>query len=144
MTLPFLDRLFELFYSGTLLWNKGNNICVDLLLHIGACHDKVLQANQRQPCGSVAQVFRDAIPAWNEFETQRGWIRSDELKSQQKTNFEEAMTSDQRWEIAPVEVKGAVGWGVRGPGFNGERGASVTSSESPAQIRHFALLFSCF
>jgi hypothetical protein len=109
MTLPFLDRLFELFYSETLLWNKGNNICVDLLLHIGACHDKVLQANQRQPCGSVAQVFREAIPAWNEFETERGWIRSDELKSQQKRNFEEAMTSDQRWAITTVEVKGAVG-----------------------------------
>jgi hypothetical protein len=69
----------------------------------------VLQANQRQPCGSVAQVFRDAIPAWNEFETQRGWIRSDKSKSQQKFFFEDAMTSDQRWAITPVQVKGAVG-----------------------------------
>ena len=107
LTLPFIDKLFELFSSGTLLWNDGNNICVALLLHIGHCHDKVLQANQRQPCGSVAQVFREAIPYWTAYDNQKGWIHS--ATSQHKNRFEAAITSHPRWAITAPEVKGAVG-----------------------------------
>jgi hypothetical protein len=106
VALPFIDRLFEMFNSGTLLWNNGNNICVDLLLHIGRSHDKVLQANQRQPCGSVVDVFMEAIPIWNDYEKQKNWIFD---KSQQNETFEAAITSEQKWAITAPEVKGAVG-----------------------------------
>ena len=106
VALPFIDRLFEMFNSGSLLWNNGSNICVDLLLHIGRAHDKVLQANQRQPCGSVVDVFIEAIPAWNDYENQKNWIFD---RSQQKEKFEAAIKSEQKWAITAPEVKGAVG-----------------------------------
>jgi hypothetical protein len=106
VTLPFIDRLFEMFNSGSLLWNNGHNICVDLLLHVGRSHDKVLQANQRQPCGSVVDVFKEAIPKWNDYESQKNWIFD---RSQQKKKFEAAMKSEQKWAITAPEVKGAVG-----------------------------------
>ena len=107
VTLVFIDNLFEMFSSGNIPWNNGNNICVSLLLHIGECHDKVLQANHRQPCGSVAQVFREAIPHWTAYERQKGWIHS--AKSRHKQDFEAAITSHPRWAITAPEVKGAVG-----------------------------------
>ena len=106
VSLTFIDRLFDLFNSGTLLWYNGVNICVDLLLHIGRCHDKVLQANQRQPCGSVVEVFKEAIPKWNEYENQKNWLFD---KSQQNRIFEAEMKSEQKWAITAPEVKGAIG-----------------------------------
>jgi hypothetical protein len=105
--LCFIDRLFELFNAGNIPWNHGHNICVELLMHIGSCHDKVLRANQRQPCGSVVQEFRNAIPEWDAYENQKSWIVPDKL--QQKQQFEAAMISEQRWAISAPEIKGAVG-----------------------------------
>ena len=106
VTLPCIDRLFEMFNSGTLLWKNGNNICVDILLHVGRCHDKVLKANQREPCGSVVDVFMEAIPFWNDYENQKNWLFE---KSQQNKKFEAAIKSEQKWAITAPEVKGAVG-----------------------------------
>jgi hypothetical protein len=95
-----------MFNSGTLLWKNGNNICVDILLHVGRCHDKVLKANQREPCGSVVDVFMEAIPFWNDYENGKKWIFE---RSQEIQKFEAAMKAEQKWAITAPEVKGAVG-----------------------------------
>ena len=69
----------------------------------------MLQANQRQPCGSVVQVFWDAIPEWNVYESQKGWIVSGKSKVSGKSNFEADMKYEPRWAITAPAVKGAVG-----------------------------------
>ena len=69
----------------------------------------MLQANQRQPCGSVVQVFWDAIPEWNVYESQKGWIVSGKSKVSGKSHFEADMKSEPRWAITAPAVKGAVG-----------------------------------
>lgn len=113
VTLQFIDRLFELFHSGGIPWNHGKNICVELLLHIGGCHDKVLSWNQRQPCGSVVKQFKEAIPQWDQYEEQKSWIVSN--KNRRLQSFEAAMKSEPRWAISDPLIQGAVGlvlWGI--------------------------------
>lgn len=113
VTLHFIDRLFELFHSGSIKWDHGKNICVDLLLHIGGCHDKVLSWNGRQPCGSVVQQFKEAIPHWHQYEKQQSWNVSD--KDGHLQSFEADMNSEQRWAISNPSMQGAVGlvlWGI--------------------------------
>lgn len=111
VTLDFIDRLFELFNSGNLQWNNGNNICVSLLMTLGDYHDKVLCFNKRQPCGSVVEEFKKAIPEFTEYENEKAWmVRNDaKLHTDHLELHEEQMNSEQRWAISTPQVQGAVG-----------------------------------
>ncbi len=111
VTLDFIDRLFELFNSGNLQWNNGNNICVSLLMTLGNYHDKVLCFNERQPCGSVVEEFKKAISEFTEYENEKAWIVSNDAKlhADHLKLHEEQMNSEQRWAISAPQVQGAVG-----------------------------------
>ena len=73
-----LLRYFEMFDQDKLDWNEGNNLVVYHLKSLAEQHDNLL-GHDRQPCGTVKDVVKDAIPAWNNYEKQKGWI--DDVKT---------------------------------------------------------------
>jgi hypothetical protein len=65
-----------------------------------------LRPIQKDVFQSLDSTELSTLPLWNDYEIQKGWIRSD--RPEQK-DFKTAMKSDQRWAITAPEVKGAVG-----------------------------------
>ena len=68
-----LFRYFQMFDNDQLDWNEGNNLAVHHLMSLAEHHDNLL-SHDREPCGTVKDVVKEAIPAWNEYERQKGWI----------------------------------------------------------------------
>lgn len=99
-----LFRYFEMFDEDKLDWNEGNNLVVYHLMSLAEQHDKVL-CHDRLPCGTVKDVVKDAIPAWNTYEKEKGWI--DDV--QKKDTFESDMGSQRNWAITRPLFKGAMG-----------------------------------
>jgi len=99
-----LLRYFEMFDQHKLDWNEGNNLVVYHLKSLAEQHDNLL-GHDRQPCGTVKDVVKDAIPAWNNYEKQKGWI----VDGKNEDTFKSDISSQRKWAITRPLFKGAMG-----------------------------------
>jgi hypothetical protein len=96
-------RYFEMLDSDELAWNNGHNLAVHHLLSLAETHDNVLSCG-RQPCGKVKDVVLEAIPAWNEYEKERGWIHDERNFDM----FKSEMKLQRKWAMTRPMFKGAM------------------------------------
>ena len=99
-----LFRYFQMFDNDQLDWNEGNNLAVHHLMSLAEHHDNLL-SHDREPCGTVKDVVKEAIPAWNEYERQKGWI----YYAKSNNTFKSDMGSQRQCAITRPLFKGAMG-----------------------------------
>ncbi len=107
LNLDLLVNLFDLNTLGKITWNSGDNLVCNLLLHVAALHDNVLACGGRDPCGSVAEVVKEAIKGgWSTYEEAGAWIDGQDPGLQEWLT---QMNSKQKWAMTKPLIKGAVG-----------------------------------